>query len=146
MISHSPLKLTLWLKSQLYLCYKMSRWRRLLGVYKGQAMPPLTVLRQFTASLKPKHVTCKQNAYLIKDLKYNLLGLPAITSLNLVSRLDSLHITAKDIQRQHPQLFHGLGTFEEEYEVLLVRCQAICSQLPLCNKVLDELNRIESFP
>jgi len=47
----------------------------------GPAMSPLTVLGQFTASLTSRHVSCKQNIFVVKDLKRNLLGLPAITSL-----------------------------------------------------------------
>ena len=118
----------------------------------GPVMSPLTVLGQFTASLTSKHVSCKQNVFVVKDLKRNLLGLPAITSLNLVSRLDSLQLTAKEIQRQYPQLFHGLGTFGEEYEVSLAKDArpfalhtARNVPLPLRNKVQAELNRMESL-
>ena len=86
----------------------------------GPAMSPLTVLGEFTASISFRHASCQQRVF-IKDLKRNLLGLPAITSLNLVSRVDSLQLTAMDIKHQYPQLFHGLGTFGEEYEVSLAK-------------------------
>ena len=84
-------------------------------------MSPLTVLGEFTASISFRHASYQQGVYVIKDLKHNLLGLPAITSLNLVSRVDSLQFTAMDIKHQYPQLFCGLGMFGEEYEVSLTK-------------------------
>jgi len=115
-------------------------------------MSPLTVLGQFTASLTS---TCFLQAEYIcgkRDLKRNLLGLPAITSLNLVSKLDSLQLTTKEVQRQYPQLFRGLGTFGEEYEVSLRRDARLFAlhtarnvPLPLRKKVQDELKQMESL-
>ena len=54
----------------------------------GPAMSPLIVLGQFTANLTFKQVTCKQKVFVVKGLKHNLLGLPAITSLSLISRIN----------------------------------------------------------
>jgi len=36
------------------------------------------------------NVCCKLHIYVVKDLKTNLLGLPAVTALNLVARIQSI--------------------------------------------------------
>jgi len=92
----------------------------------GPAMSPLTVLGQLTVTLTSRHVSCKQNVFVVKYLKRNLLGLPAIASLNLVSRLDSLQLTAK------------------EYNVSLAK-DAKPFALHTARKVLHKLNWMESL-
>ena len=118
----------------------------------GPAMSPLIVLGEFTARLSFRHASCQQRVFVIQDLKRNLLGLPAITSLNLVSRVDSLQLTAMDIKCQYPQLFRGLGTFGQEYEVSLAKDAkpfalhtARNVPLPLRGKVQNELDRMVSL-
>ena len=54
---------------------------------------------------------------MINNLKTNLLGLPAITALNLAGRLDSVDV--EDIIKQNPDIFCGLGNLGDEYEVKL---------------------------
>ena len=110
-------------------------------------MSPLTVLGEFTASLSFRHASCQQRVFVIKDLKHNLLGLPAITLLTLVSRVDSLQLTTMDIKHQYPQLFRGLGTFGQEYKVSLTKDAkpfafhiARNVPLPLRGKVQNELD------
>ena len=82
-------------------------------------MAPLTVLGQFTANLTFKHITCKQTVCVIKDLKNNLLGLPAIASLNLISRINSVYCSTDEVMKLFPHLFQGLGSLGEEYEIKL---------------------------
>ena len=86
---------------------------------------------------------------MVKDLKRNLFGLPAITSVNLVN---SLQLTSKEVQRQYPQLLHGLGTFGEEYEVSLTRDAwpfvlhtSRNVPLPLRKEALDELYKTDGI-
>ena len=74
----------------------------------GPAMSLLTVLGQFTANLTFTHVSCKQKVFVVKVLKHNLLGLPAITSLSLISRINSIQFSAKEIKQLYPHLFQGL--------------------------------------
>jgi len=118
----------------------------------GPAMSPLKVIGQFTANLGCKHTSCKQIVFVVKDLKQNLLGLPAITSLNLISRLNSLSLSSTNVQKLYPQLFQGLDTLGDEYEVSLKNySKAIALHaarnvpLPLCSKVHDELKRMEAM-
>ena len=75
----------------------------------GPAMASLPVLGQFIANLIFKHVTCKHAIFAVKYLKNNLLGLPAITSLNLISRISLVHCSADEVTKLNPYLFQGLG-------------------------------------
>ena len=115
-------------------------------------MSRLEVMRQFIANLTYKHTSCKQTVFVVKDLKQNLLGLPAITSMNLISRLNSVDLSSTNVQKLYPQPFQGLGTFGEEYEVSLkddakpiALHTARNVPLPLHTKVRDELKRMESM-
>ena len=56
--------------------------------------------------------------YVIRGLKNNLLGLSAITSLQLICQLCSI-VTHQNVQQQFPKVFGGLGTFREEYVIKL---------------------------
>ena len=47
---------------------------------------------------------------MIKDLKNYLLGLPAITALQLLFKADS--IQTGNVQQSFPKLFQGLGTIK----------------------------------
>ena len=52
---------------------------------------------------------------MVRGLKTNLLGLPAITALDLLEKLCA--VTDQDIREQYPKVFTGLGTFGEKYEI-----------------------------
>ena len=118
----------------------------------GPAMAPLTVVGQFTANLTFRQITCKQTVFVVKDLKNNLLGLPAIASLNLISRINSVHCSADEVRKLYPHLFQGLGSLGEEHEMKLKEDAKPFSlhtarnvPLPLCRKVQNELRRMESL-
>ena len=118
----------------------------------GPAMSPLTVLGQFTASLTFNHVTCTQKVFVVKDLKHNLLGLPAITSLSLISRMSTVHYNTQDIKKNFSHLFQGLESLGDEYEIHLKEEAKPVSlhtarniPLPLRSKVQQELKRMESM-
>ena len=88
---------------------------------------------------------------MVKGLKTNLLGLPAITALNLAARVDSANCAA-DIHQRFPKVFGGLGNLGEEFEIKLkpnVTPHALFTPrhvpLPLCPKVEEELARMEEM-
>ncbi len=90
--------------------------------------------------------------YVVKGLKINLLGLPSITDLHLVERLCTTEIEGGDSWKHFPQVFTGLGTFGEEYQIKLkdnATPYALYAPrnvpIPLHPKVQEELNRMESF-
>ena len=118
----------------------------------GPAMSPLTVLGQFTANLTYNHVTCKQKIFVVKGLKNNLLGLPAITSLSLISRMSTVHYNTHEVKKNFSHLFQGLGSLGNEYEIHLKEDAKPVSlhtarniPLPLRGKVQQELKRMESM-
>ena len=68
-----------------------------------------------------------QSVYVAKDLKANLLGLPVITALHLVKRLDALTETPEDIPKLFPSLLTGLGNLGDEYHRQDAKSFDICT-------------------
>ena len=56
---------------------------------------------------------------MVKGLKTNLLGLQAITALQLACRIDVVGTEEPDVVKRFPQVFQGLGTIGEEYQIKL---------------------------
>ena len=56
---------------------------------------------------------------MVKDLNTNLLGLPAITALNLVARIQSISSSKESIMKRYPNIFTGLGVLGDEYKISL---------------------------
>ena len=89
---------------------------------------------------------------MVKQLNHDLLGLPAIKGLHLLSVLDNLECDPTTaIKQEFPSLFTGLGTLQGDYEIqvepdaqpfLLGTARNI--PLPLCDKVKQELDAMEA--
>ena len=60
----------------------------------------------------------QENVFVVRGLKMNLLGLPAITSLRLISTTFSLQ-SAGNIPSQFPKALTGLSTMGDEYVIKL---------------------------
>ena len=120
----------------------------------GPADSHLSVTGQFTGNLSHKDIQCRQEIFVVKNLKTNLLGLPAITELQLVERLHNVSFssTPDSVRESFPNLFSGLGTLGDEYEI------KVCSNakpyalhtarqvpIPLRHKVEKELNHMQSM-
>lgn len=76
----------------------------------GPSQQPLNVIGQFEASIAKAgdKKSTTQTVYVVKDLKVNFLGLPTITSLHLLSQVNSMtteHPTAEYIRQRFPSLF-----------------------------------------
>ena len=98
----------------------------------------------------------QQPVYVVSGLKTNLLGLPAITALNLAARIDT---TAQDetdkdedVRKQFPMVFKGLGNLGEEYSIRLKEDATHYSlftprhvPLPQRAQVQEELKRMEAM-
>ena len=87
----------------------------------GPAHQTLAVLGQFTGTLSYKNKSVSQTVFVVRGLKCNLLGFPAITSLQLLSRVDAAHAETEDqdFRKLFADLFSGLGNLGEEYEIKL---------------------------
>ena len=88
-------------------------------VLYGAGNQPLDVIGQFTGILSHKELHSQHSIFVKKNLKTNLLGLPALRALKLIARMDSVKEYEECIQRIYPQLFTGLGTMESEYTIKL---------------------------
>ena len=118
----------------------------------GPDRTPLKVLGQTRDTLTSKGKSCSQDVYVVQHLKHNLLGLPAIRALGLLSQADEIMVEPKEIHSKFPSLFTGLGTFEGDFEIhLRPDAQPFALHtprnvpLPLRKKVKDELKRMESL-
>ena len=82
-------------------------------------------------------------------MQHNLLGLPAIIDLEIITGINAIELNAPV---QYPALFNGLGTFKGEYTINLKPDANPFSlfmprnvPISLHEKVKQELNRMESL-
>ncbi len=118
----------------------------------GPARQKLDVMGQFTGILTHGNHTHSENIFVVRDLQTNLLGLPSITSLQLIQRIDATLSETMTIQEQFPKVFTGLGTLGDEYTIKLkddAQPYALHTPrrvpFPQRKQVQDELNRMESL-
>ena len=121
----------------------------------GPSRHPLQCIGTFPGKFSYEGKTATQNVFVIKGLKTNLLGLPAITALELAIRVVTTEAepsgTTNAYRKQFPSLFKGLGNLGEPFEICL-KTGAVphCIftprhvPLPLRDKVKQELDRMES--
>ena len=111
---------------------------------------PLDVAGEVVVRLAHKETECTQTIFVLKKVKHNLLGLPAIRALNVLTQI---HAVTQPIQEQFPSLFRGLGTYKGDSYVLQLKPDAQPFALftprnvpiPLRQKVKDELSRMETL-
>ena len=116
----------------------------------GAGSQPLQVCGKFEANLQYKARSSKQTVYIVSALSKALLGKPAIESLNLVIRVDS--VDKDSCKAKYPELFIGLGSLEGEYTIKLKPNSTPFAlttprrvALPLRPRVKKELERMESM-
>ena len=95
--------------------------------------------------------------YVVRGLKNNLLGLPAIVALKLMEKLcetETRDTESRNIEfmEQFPEVFTGLDTFGEEYGIKLkedATPHAIYAPrsvpIPMRGQVKEELERMENL-
>ena len=120
-------------------------------VLYGPTCQSLTVLGQFTGTLRHQDRSSSQTIFVVRGLKTNLLGLPAITSLQLLQRINATHAADTDIRKRFQKVFTGLGTLGEEYQIQLregAMPYALYTPrnvpIRLRGKVREELERMEA--
>ena len=126
--------------------------QRASKVLYGPACQSLKVIGQFRGQLSGKQQSHEETIFVIRGLKNNLLGLPALTSLQIVQRVDTTYTSVADATKDFPKVFSGLGNFGEPYTIQLkedAKPYALFTPrnvpLPLRKKVGEELNRMESL-
>ncbi len=85
----------------------------------GPGRNALDIVGELTVILSYKQTSSPQQVFVVRGLKRNLLGLPAITALNLAARLDSTIDYKTLIEESFPSIFQGLGNLWEPYEIKL---------------------------
>ena len=75
----------------------------------GLEQKSLEVLGELFVNLSHRETTISQTVFIIKNLKRNLLGLPAIKTFNLLTMDESV---GDEISAKYPSLFPGLGIFQ----------------------------------
>ena len=102
---------------------------------------------EISTNLAYRDTSCDQPVYVVKKLQQNLLGLPAIWSVNILAQVDAI---VKSVPDQYPDVFTGLGTFPETCQVKLkpdaeplVLFAPRNVPIPLRPKVQEELSRME---
>ena len=78
-------------------------------VLHGPSRQPLDTLGSVTVLLAHKDTSTTQEVFVIPKLTHNLLGLPAITALELVTKVDAIDNGKSIIHKKFPMLFSGLG-------------------------------------
>ena len=106
------------ISKEVYMAIGHPKLQRPGKILCGPSKQPLDVLGHITVQLTYKQCSIRHNVYIVQSLNQNLLGLPAILALNILSRLDNLSTTST-IPSQFPDLFQGLGTMKTEYEIKL---------------------------
>ena len=108
---------------------------------------PLEVTGELSATLVYKDRSCFQPVFMWK-LQQNLLGLPAIQALRLLTQVDAVQTP---ISEQYLALFSGLGTFPDSYRIMLkpdTQPFALFTPrnvpIPLRKKIEEELTRMVS--
>nr|XP_050025120.1 uncharacterized protein K02A2.6-like [Dermacentor andersoni] len=114
----------------------------------GPGGQPLRVLGSYVARLQWQGKTSCQRLYVIQSLTVPLLGLPALQALHVVRFLDQLK-TSK--ATQHAELFNGLGTLKDDYNIRLKPDAVSFSRsvprripIPLLEIVRRELHKLEN--
>ena len=121
----------------------------------GPDQQPLKVLGQVTLNFSSKEKTCIHNAFVVRDLEQNLLGLTATQDLNLMAKVVDVRQGPDDLgdfTAQFPALFSGLGTLKGEFHICLEPDATPFAlhtprnvPLPLRKEVKEELEHMESL-
>ncbi len=124
-------------------------------ILHGPTHQSLQVIGQFTTTLTHDQKSTKQTVFVVRGLKNNLLGLPAIKGLQLLCRTEEIESQVADrseIRKKYSKLFEGLGNFGDPYTIQLsedVWPYALYTPravpFPLRQKVIEELERMESL-
>ena len=77
----------------------------------------MEVIGEATVRLVYKGAECTQSIFVVRNVKQNLLGFPAIRALQVLKHVNAVKQSTPE---QFPTLFTGLGTLKgEPYEICL---------------------------
>ena len=119
----------------------------------GPSQYALSVLGKVVVKLKKVKCETEETVYVVRSLRRPLLGRPAIESLRLVKRVNTImKMTSNNIRQRFPQLFIGLGKLQGNYHICLKPGAKPFSlttprrvAVPLLPQVKKELTRMEQL-
>ena len=111
----------------------------------------LPVQGRFSGKLRHGDTEVRDEVYVVPGAHLPLLGWPAIESLGLLKRVNTvLNSNTEQIVQQYPNLFEGLGKLEGDYTICLeegAKPFAVTTPrrvaIPLLPQVKTELERME---
>ena len=116
---------------------------------RGANRSPLDIVGERQMTLCYNEKSSIQHVFVVRELQHNLLGLPAIRDLEIITGIDAVELSIPDC---YSALFNGLGTFKGEYTINLKPDAQPFSlftprnvPIPLREKVTQELQRMESL-
>ena len=83
---------------------------------RGANRSPLDIVCECQMTLHYNAKSSTQRVFVVRELQHNLLGLPAICDLKIITGINAVELNVPD---QYPTLFNGLGTFKGEYTINL---------------------------
>ena len=117
----------------------------------GPGRQVFNVLGCCTVKLSYKQYRVSQKVYVVHKLANNLFGLPTIIGLNVLTQVNAVQSVDHPIARRFPDLFHGLGTMKDEYEIKLkpdAKPYSLFSAkrvpIPMREKVKTELQQMKA--
>ena len=118
----------------------------------GPTNKSLKVIGRLTVSMTHKDHSCEQDIFVVSHLHHNLLGLPAIKALHLLTIVEPINTMTSTIQQEFPNLFTGLGTLQGDPYTICIKPDAKPFSLgtarnislPLRDKVQETLNQMEA--
>ncbi len=130
---------------------EMPKLQKSSKVLYGPTSTALRTLGQFPNTLSVTNKTSEETIFVVQGLKTNLLGLPAITSLQLVHRIQATSVGIT-IQDRFPKVFQGLGNLGDPYKIKLregAKPYALYTPrnvpISLRQQVKEELDRMEKI-
>ena len=118
----------------------------------GPSYHTLKTIGQFMGKVKYGKKQSEQLIFVVRGLKTNLLGLPAIMALKIAARTDAVIDQKTQLFEKYPSAFTGLASFGEEYSIKLkndAKPHVLFTprQVPLQyqSKIQKELERMESL-
>ena len=122
-------------------------------ILRGPSNRKLQVKGQFTGKLCRGKKEVEQQLYVVKNLRRQLLGCPAIEQLDLIARIGTVqNATRETIMEEFPSLFRGLGKLQGDYTIQLREGATPFAlgvprrvAIPLMKQVGEELKRMEQL-
>ena len=110
----------------------------------------LPVVGQMQSKLESKDKKTTQSGFVIDNLARPLLGLPALTALHLIERVDAVEEQGEKegevFKKKFPKVFSGLGRLEGDYQIRLneeaVTADAL-SRAPVRRPLTEEEAQLE---